>query len=101
MVDVFLGTRSARAQTSKSVPRKCPSLPVRPATLGSLPIKVKVPYASPVSPSETYYWQTQHKSAFQQVDLPLCVLADLSDIISQYHDTIDDDAEQSPNDVKE
>ena len=41
LVDVFLGTRCARAQTSKSVPTKYSSISIRPATTGPLPIKVK------------------------------------------------------------
>ena len=58
-VNVFLGTRHARDQTSKSVPMKCPLLPVRPATTAPLPIIVKFPYASPVNPSEQPHCLTQ------------------------------------------
>ena len=38
----------------------CSSLPVRPAAMGPLPIKVKFPYVSPVILGEQYYWLTQY-----------------------------------------
>ena len=51
LVDVFLGSRRARAQTSKSAPTKYSSLPVRPATTGPQPTTVKFSHA--------YYCLTQ------------------------------------------
>ena len=71
LTDVFLGTRSTQSQTSKSIPMKCPSLPVQPATTGPLPIKLSSHIRACKSERATLLVNTAtEKSAFQQVDLP-------------------------------
>ena len=85
-VDVFLRTRRARAQNSKSVSRKCLTLSARSATTGPQPVKVKFLYVYLVNSINQGYCSNQPK-LFDKGSYPVSSslsLSAISTIIVRY-----------------